>query len=431
MPRKPPKKTAAPRKPPGNFLPRKSRPDTASKTARAMPKVSSRPDTTPVETAAHKSVIHGAGFTVANERDFAERLVATAQVIVLVLDPLGRIVSINPYMEKLSGYRQDEVVGKDWFDTFLPKTEQARIRALFETALRGSRTIGNVNPIQTRDGRQRLIEWYDTELYDSQGNSLGLLAIGTDVTEKHQLRHDVEIHQENLARLYRIGTVNELAGGLAHELSQPLTAIQNYAGGSLKWLDSGGDPMAIRPALEAINTQSQRVVEIIQHLRRLITTGEPQRIPTDLNAVVTRARDLLKVPLARKNVNVLLTLAPDLPKATIDALQIEQVVIILMRNCIDAFIGEYLARPTIELHTAALNNDSVEVVVRDNGPGVTPDVLEHMFEPFYTTKAKGLGLGLMLARRIVHAHNGHIRAISESGGGLTVRVTLPINGGSR
>lgn len=433
MPRKPPRKTAATRHPPRGAPPRKTKARAKSRASSAKLKAPGQQGKASAETVAHEPVTHGVGFPVVDERDFTESLVATAPVIVLMLDTRGRIVRINPYMEALSGYRQDEVMGKDWFSLFLPKAEQARIRALFEAALHGTRTVGNLNPIVTRDGSQHHIEWYDAELHDAQGRCLGLLAFGVDVTDKIQLRHEAELHREKLAHLYRIGTINELAGGLAHELSQPLTAIQNYAGGSLKWLDTGGDPLAIRPALEAINTQSHRVVEIIQHLRRLMTTGEPQRSPADLNAIVARARDLLKVPLARKNINVVLMLAPDLPKVAIDALQIEQVLIILMRNCIDSFTGESPANSAIELHTAVHNGGSVEIAVSDNGPGVSPEVLDHMFEPFYTTKAKGLGLGLglMLARSIVRAHHGHIQARPRSGGGLTMHFTLPINGAAR
>jgi PAS domain S-box-containing protein len=280
------------------------------------------------------------------------------------------------------------------------------------------------------DGGVRWLAGRGITLPPAADGSRRMIGVNFDITarKEDELAREHR-HEEEMARLYRIGTVNELASGLAHELSQPLTAIQNYAGGSLKWLADGGDPQAIRSALEAIETQSGRVVEIIKHLRRLMTTGEPQRAPTDLNAIVTRARELLKIPLARKNVRINLALAPDLPMASVDALQIEQVVIILMRNCIDAFRGEYLANPTIVLHTAAQTDGSVEVAVSDNGPGVAPEVLEHMFDPFYTTKEKGLGLGLMLARSIVRAHNGQIQARPKSDVGLTVQFSLPVDGG--
>jgi len=275
------------------------------------------------------------------------------------------------------------------------------------------------------------VRWLATRahvLREKGGQAIRVIGVHFDITtrKEDELAREHR-HEEQMARLYRIGTVNELASGLAHELSQPLTAIQNYAGGCLKWLDAGGDVNQIRTALNSIYSQSQRVVDIIQHLRRLMTTGDPQRAPTDLNAVVERARELLKVPLARKNVRVELVLAPDLPRIAVDALQVEQVLIILLRNCIDVFAGEYLADPRVEIRTTR-HDGIIEVAVRDNGPGVKPDVLPHLFEPFYTTKTQGMGLGLMLARSIVHAHQGKIRAKPASGGGLVVKFTLPVQG---
>jgi PAS domain S-box-containing protein len=282
------------------------------------------------------------------------------------------------------------------------------------------------------DGQVRWVAARGQPIADKQGRVTRLIGVNFDITaRKHDELLREHRHEEEMARLYRIGTVNELAGGLAHELSQPLTAIQNYAGGGLKWIDAGGDQREIRHALEAINAQSSRVVEIIQHLRRLMVTGEPQRAPTDLNEIMVRASDLLKVPLARKNVKIKLALASDVPKASVDALQIEQVVVILMRNCIDAFSGEYLAHPVIELRTATRPDGRAEVAVTDNGPGATPGALQQLFDPFYTTKEKGLGLGLMLARSIVRAHHGAIEARPGAAGGLTVCFTLPVEGRAR
>ncbi|MFH1419202.1 MAG: PAS domain S-box protein [Planctomycetota bacterium] len=120
------------------------------------------------------------------ERDFAESLIETAQAIVLVLDPQGRIVRFNPYMERLSGYRLADVEGKDWFDTFLPERDRDRIRDLFSRAVGGVPTLGNVNPIVTKDGQERLIEWYDKTLKDAQGKVTGVVSVGQDITDRKQ-----------------------------------------------------------------------------------------------------------------------------------------------------------------------------------------------------------------------------------------------------
>jgi len=126
------------------------------------------------------------------EKEFVENLIQTAQVIVLVLDTKGRIVQFNPYMENISGYHLNEVQGKDWFDTFLLEVDRKRIRELFSKATDDIKTKGNVNPIVTKDGREREIEWFDKTLKDSNGQTIGLLAIGQDITERKQARAERE-----------------------------------------------------------------------------------------------------------------------------------------------------------------------------------------------------------------------------------------------
>ncbi|MGD9100633.1 MAG: PAS domain S-box protein [Anaerolineae bacterium] len=138
------------------------------------------------------------------ERDFAESLVETAQAIVLVLDPEGRIVRFNPYMEEVSGYYLDEVQGQDWFTTFLPQRDRAAVQELFRRAMSEIQTRGNVNPIVTKDGRKREIEWYDKTLKDVVGNTIGLLVVGQDITERVRTEESLRKHAERLSILHEI-----------------------------------------------------------------------------------------------------------------------------------------------------------------------------------------------------------------------------------
>ena len=360
------------------------------------------------------------------ERDFAEGLVAMAQAIVLVLDPRGRIVRVNPYMEALSGYRQDEVVGKDWFSTFLPKAEQKRIRNLFSTAVRGTRTSGNVNPILTRDGHEHLIEWYDNELRDAHGNVIGLLSIGTDVTERQQLRQEADRHRENLAHLVRIVTLNELASGLAHELSQPLTAITSYTQETLRRLPEGGMvTSATRHALEQTLAQSQRAGDIIQHLRNFVGKHAPTKAQTDINHLVRRAMELIGPVIEKSAVAVRLDLAEDLPRVSVDGLQIEQVILNLVQNAIDAMPDSGRARRGVTISTSVLSDRHLAVTVSDLGTGLKPEDHDRVFEPFFTTKHKGLGMGLAICRTIIEAHGGALSVTANRPRGSRFCFTLP------
>lgn len=362
------------------------------------------------------------------ERDFAESLVATAPVIVLVLDTRGHIVRINPYMESVSGYRLNEVVGKDWFSTFLPKAEQKRVREQFSTAIHGTRTSGYVNPILTRDGHERLIEWHDSELHDPHGNVLGLLAIGMDVTEKLQLRLEAETHRENLAHLVRIVTLNELASGLAHELSQPLTAITSYTQELLRSLPEGSlVTPSMRSALEQTLGQSQRAGGIIQHLRNFVGKHVPTKTRTNINLLVHRAIELIAPVIHKSAVTVKLDLCEDLPQVFVDALQIEQVILNLVQNAIDAMPAAGRARREVTIRTAVQDDQYLAVTVSDLGAGFVPEERTHLFEPFFTTKQEGMGMGLVICHSIIEAHGGTLSMTANQPRGSRFFFTLPTN----
>ena len=173
-----------------------------------------------------------------HERDFAESLIETAQAIVLVLDTQGRIIRINRYMEEISGYRLEEVQGKDWFTTFLPKRDHGRIRELFLKSIGDIQTRGNTNPILTKDGRQREIEWYDKTLKDAEGNVVGLLAVGQDITERKQAEAAVRRYTEELT------TLQETALDIItlHDLPTLLETIVDRA---TKLLDASGGELGL------------------------------------------------------------------------------------------------------------------------------------------------------------------------------------------
>jgi len=162
------------------------------------------------------------------ERDFAESLIDTAQAIVLVLDTEGRIIRFNSYMEEISGYRLEEVQGKDWFSTFLPSRDHEKIRRFFKAAVSDIRTRGNINPILARDGSEIEIEWHDKTLKDAEGRIVGLLAIGQDVTERMRA-------EEALRNKQKLESLGTLAGGIAHDFNNILTGIV----GKLSLLKSG------------------------------------------------------------------------------------------------------------------------------------------------------------------------------------------------
>ncbi|MDH4275275.1 MAG: PAS domain S-box protein [Gammaproteobacteria bacterium] len=361
------------------------------------------------------------------ERDFAEGLVTTAPAIVLVLDTEGRILRFNPYMEKISGYQLCDVQGQDWFTIFIPPSERQRVRELYGVALQGVHTLGNVNAILTRDGHERLIEWYDSVLHDAQGRRAGLLAIGLDVTDKQQLRLEAETHRENFAHLTRVVMINELASGLAHELSQPLTAITSYTQETLRLLPEGSMVTAAhRHGLEQALNQSKRAADIIQHLRNFVGKHVAAMAPSDINVLVHHALELMEYIIKKCAVNIRLELADALPPVMVDGLQIEQVIMNLVQNALDAMPDVAQARREVTLKTALTADGQLAVSVSDLGVGLAPAHRGRLFQPFFTTKHKGLGMGLVICRAIVDAHGGKLVIVDNQPKGSTFRFTLPV-----
>jgi len=159
--------------------------------------------------------------TLLREKDFAESLIQTAQAIVLVLDTTGRIVSFNPYMEEISGYLLKEVQGRDWFSTFLPERDRNRTRELFLKAINDIQTRGNIDSIVTKDGLERIIEWYDKTLKDEKGDAVGLLTIGLDITDRKQAEEASQKAREMLVQSEKLAALGKLAAGASHEILNP------------------------------------------------------------------------------------------------------------------------------------------------------------------------------------------------------------------
>jgi len=346
------------------------------------------------------------------ERDFADSLIETAQAIVLVLDTEGRIVRFNPYMEDISGYRLEEVQGKDWFTTFLPKPDRDRVRELFLKAVSDIQTQRNVNPIVTRDGREREIEWYDKTLRDVDGNIVGLLAIGQDITERKRL----EEMKKDLIR------------DVSHELKTPLAKMQMSVELLLKVMESPNmDRRFKATALSEIvlgNVQRlQRTVKSILDLSSLESGRAPYHKTKVQPANLIGLAILDMQPLAEaKGLELVAELPEGLPQVEGDREQLLRVLTNLVDNAV-----KFSNQGKIVV-SAVKKAREVEIAVSDSGYGILRENLDRVFEKFCKERARipGAGVGLAICKAIVEAHGGRIWAESVGRGqGATVRFTLP------
>jgi two-component system sensor kinase FixL len=233
-------------------------------------------------------------------------------------------------------------------------------------------------------------------------------------------------HREELAHVLRVGTMGQLASGIAHELNQPLSAIISYAQGCRRRIASGETAGAeLDDALARVVEQAVRAAAVIKSLRAMVRKGEAPREWHDLNTLVRDAVALMEGEVARAKLGVAFDLAPAIPRVQVNAVQIEQVVTNLVRNAIEAMTdGHAGARREVRIATR-LHDESVEVSVADQGPGVSPLHADRLFDDFYTTKLGGIGLGLSISRSLIRSHGGDLWFDRDAASGATFRFTLP------
>ena len=246
-----------------------------------------------------------------------------------------------------------------------------------------------------------------------------------------QAEEEAQQNRERLAHVDRVSAMGEMAAGIAHEINQPLTAIATYTEACQRMLKNGTlDEKDLSSVLGKIGSQAHRAGEIIRHLRSFVKKRDSHRDTTDCNELVREVVSLVRPEAKLHNIAVVLNLAPKLPAVNVDAIQIQQVILNLVNNGIDSMVEASLANPEIKaneilIKTRLLNNDAVEIGIRDQGIGMSDYVAQHIFDPFFTTKAKGMGMGLSISRSILKSHGGSIQVRPVAPRGSLFYVSLP------
>lgn len=252
-----------------------------------------------------------------------------------------------------------------------------------------------------------------------------------EIEERKRIEEHAQRQQEELKHVARLNTLGEMASGLAHELNQPLMAITGFADAGLQHLAvPQGDSPVLRPILEDIAAEAHRAGEIIKRLRRLVAKRPSQHSDTSLNEVIHDTIPLFLPELKQGRMELRLELAEHLPVVKADRIQIQQVILNLAHNALQAMKSAERANHELTISTRFDTvHGCVETRVADTGPGASAEVLEHVFDPFFTTRAEGMGLGLSVSRSIVEAHAGRMTVAPSPGGGLVFMFTLPARTG--
>jgi C4-dicarboxylate-specific signal transduction histidine kinase len=261
--------------------------------------------------------------------------------------------------------------------------------------------------------------------FDSSGRAVGVWGISTDITERKRAEEQARRHQAELAHVLRLGTIDEMAAGFAHEINQPLGALANYAQGAVLRMRTGTmQPAELLPVLEAMAHEALRAGEIMRRMRELARKEPSDQKPVDLNGLVRESVRVVEGEARQLGIQLHLDLAPDLLPVVCNGVQIEQVILNLLRNALEAVQANARDDGYVTISSASRGHDAVEVSVRDNGIGL-PDPSADVFAPFYTTKPLGLGMGLSISRSIIEAHHGDLNAVRNPDRGTTFSFTLP------
>ncbi len=347
---------------------------------------------------------------------------------IVVIDHRGHIETFNSAAEVIFGFSAEEVLGKN-VSVLMPEpyrsehdgylhnyleTGNAKIIGIGREA-KGIRKNGSVFPIDLSVGE---IPTEDLPKF---------VGIVRDTTERK--RSDEEIHQtrERLAQFGRLSTLGEMAASLAHELNQPLTAIATYTQACQRLIESGrSDDDEILATLKKCTSQAQRAGEVIRRLRQFVKKKEVGRQKMSCDDMIHDVAALAEVDARDNGIPLTIDVAEGLPNITVDAVQIQQVILNLIRNGLDAMINTDRIDEGISVSVSRCENDQVKVAVTDHGNGITKEAEEKIFLAFFTTKSSGMGLGLAISRSIIESHGGVLGFTKNPPGGTTFYFTLPV-----
>jgi two-component system sensor kinase FixL len=374
--------------------------------------------------------IGGGWFHAARSRASAmthhlQSILDSAPDAVIVIDLAGLMTSFSPAAERLFGWTAAEAIGRN-VSILMPGPHKAGHDGYLAqyARTREPRIIGTGRVVvgQRKDGSTFPMELAVGETRGSRPFYTGFIR---DLTERQLTEERLRDLQAELVHVSRLTAMGEMASTLAHELNQPLSAIANLLTGSRRLIDRGRpeDQAKVRDAVEKASAQALRAGDVIHRMREFVRRGASERAPESLSKVVEDAAALALIGAREHLVTTRLQLDPSADAVFADRVQIQQVLVNLIRNAVDAMADSQ--RRELTISSQRLDSGPVQVSVTDTGSGISDDFRERLFQPFMTTKAEGMGVGLSISRSIIEAHGGRIWADADPRGGTVFHFTLP------
>jgi len=348
------------------------------------------------------------------------------------VDIRGNSTFVNRAMEEITGWKKDELIGRSEHQILhLPRG--ATVSKTDESWPVGQ-LLHDEQPhyvdedwFYCKDGRSIPVEYCSTPIRDKHGRISGAVIVFRDITAKKKAAEDERQRQIEMAHAARLSTMGEMASGIAHELNQPLSAIVTYTNGSIRMLKLGcqDNSEELIEVMERVSSQAERAGEIIRQLRRFIRKEKVERKQVDVNRLIIELLNFLQPELRKAHVQLRLELQEDLPQLQAHDIQLEQVLLNLIRNAIEAMQDEDEQHRRL-LIASSLVDGQIRIVVEDSGHGIEQAMQGDVFEPFVTTKTRGMGLGLSISRGIIESHDGRLSLdTTMQGEGTRMVITLP------
>lgn len=352
------------------------------------------------------------------------------------LNAEGKTIFANPAAARLTGFSTEEMLGHSQHELSHHSHADGRCYDVHECpiylAFKDGKVHRESNEVFWRkDGSNFPVEYVSTPIWDD-GELIGAVVAFRDISERVALEAKLEeskererLLQSDLHHVARVSAMGEVASAMAHELNQPLTAVMNYVQASRRLLDANTDTAKSKAIgyMEKAITQAGRAGGIIRGLRKFVEKEDTERTFENINEIIKEAIALVLPAGLSSTIQFTTILSPDLPRILVHKVRLQQVVVNLVRNAAEVLEGQ--EAPKMEVSTRWYNDDTIEVCITDNGPGLPEEVSQKLFQSFVTTKQNGMGVGLSICKTIVEEHSGEIQALSNAQGGVTFCFTLP------
>ena len=355
-----------------------------------------------------------------------QTLFDAAAEYIFVIDPEGQIIQANRYVYEQSGYKSDEVIGRN-IKEFFSEDSKGICDCNFPTLREQGYNWAEVEFV-CKDGRVIQMECSATAVPDENGDFTTFLIVQRDVTDKKRAEEERQYHHQEMAHVIRLSTAGEMASGMAHELNQPLTALLSYCGTAVSLVNSMSSPLQqLGEILERATEQAHRAGEIIRHLREFVSKGDNNQEFLDIDQVIRDVIIFINHEVKESDVEITFHPGSQTCKIKANKIQIEQVLVNMVRNSLEAIRHAKITEGQIVLQSRSLSNELVKVTVADNGPGINPAMVDTLFHPFQTTKKTGMGIGLSLSRTIIETLGGKLWVDKDYENGALFAFELPVS----